>query len=91
MDYLLSACGYECRNVWYTYSNAYQPFRSNRDGTCQCWSCGGADHRPYHDHRDACAVRLSIVVLARSQNGYTNVLSDTSVTGGDVTAVLAGV
>jgi hypothetical protein len=36
-------------------------------------------------------VRLSIVVLARSQNGYTNVLSDTSVTGGDVTAVLAGV
>ena len=73
-----------------TYSIAYQPFRSNQDGTCQCWSCGGADHRPYHDHRDASSMRLSMYVRCVSRRVSTNVLSDTSVTGGNVAAVLAG-
>lgn len=81
---------FEVVRVRRLYSIACRPFRSNRDGTYRCWSCGDADHRPYHDHRGASSARLSVSVPRRFESGATNVLADTTVTGGNVAAMLAG-
>lgn len=39
----------------------YRPCRESSRGhvePCPSWCGGGADHRPYHDHRDACGAFL---------------------------------
>ena len=72
-----------------TYSISFRPFRSNQDGTCQCWSCGGVDHPTLRQHsfpEDLCRVKTH---SHTTTTGMLAVLAHTTVSSGHVAAMFS--